>query len=40
MTTQSIQKKMVTIVSVTLLALYDGMARLGCGLAGIDYESQ
>lgn len=38
MNTQSIQKTMVTIALVTLSALYEGLARLGCGLGGISYE--
>lgn len=39
MNTQSIQKKTVTIVLATLTALYEGLARFGCGLGGIPYES-
>jgi hypothetical protein len=40
MNIQSIQKKTVMIVSAILTALYDGLARFGCGLAGIYYESE
>jgi hypothetical protein len=36
---QFIQKTMVMIVSAILTVLYDGLARLGCGLGGISYEN-
>jgi hypothetical protein len=38
MTIQSIQKRMVTIALAILTALYEGLARFGCGLGGIPYE--
>jgi hypothetical protein len=38
MTIQFIQKRTVTIVLAILTALYEGLSRLGCGMAGIAYE--
>jgi len=38
MNTQSFQTKMVMIVQEILSALYEGIARVGCGLGGISYE--
>ena len=35
---QYTQKMMVQIVQEILIALYEGLARLGCGMAGIYYE--
>jgi len=35
---QSIQKTMALIALGILTALYDGLARYGCGLGGIPYE--
>jgi hypothetical protein len=40
MTIQSIQKMMVTTLQKILTALYEGLVRFGCGLAGIYYESE
>ena len=40
MTIQSIQKTTVTIVLAILTALYNGLARFGCGLGGIYYEEE
>jgi len=40
MTIQYIQKMTVTIVQETLIALYEGLARFGCGLGGIPYENE
>lgn len=40
MTIQSIQKKTVMIALATLTALFEGLARFGCGLEGIPYESE
>ena len=37
MTIQSIQKTTVTIVSAILIALYNGLAAYGCGVAGFPY---
>jgi hypothetical protein len=38
MTIQSIQKMMGLIALETLTALFESVARLGCGMAGIYYE--
>jgi hypothetical protein len=42
MSIQFIQRKMVMIARETLIALFndiiEGLARFGCGLAGIPYE--
>jgi hypothetical protein len=40
MTIQSIQKMMGPTVLVILTALYDGLSRLGLGMAGIYYEDK
>jgi hypothetical protein len=40
MTIQYIPKMMAQIVQEILIALYDGLARFGCGLGGIWYESE
>jgi hypothetical protein len=40
MTIQSIQKKMGMIALATLTALFETVARFGCGLEGISYESE
>jgi hypothetical protein len=40
MTIQSIQKMMAQIVQEILTALYNGLARFGCGIGGIWYESE
>jgi hypothetical protein len=37
MNIQSIQKTTVLIVLATLTALYEGLARYGCGVAGLPY---
>jgi hypothetical protein len=38
MTIQSIQKRTVAIVLAILIALYEGLARLGAGLGGFSLE--
>lgn len=38
MNTQSTQRKMDMTVQEILTALYEAIARFGCGLAGIAYE--
>jgi hypothetical protein len=38
--TQCGQKTMEQIVKEILTALYEGIARFGCGLEGIPYESE
>jgi hypothetical protein len=38
MNIQYIQRKMVMTVQEILSALYEGLARFGCGLAGIPYD--
>ena len=38
MTTQFIQKMMGTTAQETLTALFEVIARFGCGLAGLPYE--
>jgi len=38
MNIQSIQKTTVAIGLAILTALYEGLARYGCGLGGIPYE--
>jgi hypothetical protein len=40
MITQSILKTMEQTVREILIALYEGLARFGCGLEGIPYESE
>ena len=40
MTTQCGQKTMEQIAKEILTALYEGLARFGCGLGGIPYESE
>jgi hypothetical protein len=40
MTIQSIQKMMGPTVLAILTALYEGLARFGCGIGGIWYESE
>ena len=40
MNIQSIPKTMVTIVSAILIALYEGLARYGCGVAGLPYYEE
>jgi len=40
MTIQYIQKMTVQIVQKILIALYNGLSRLGCGMAGIYYEGE
>jgi len=37
MNIQSIQKMMAQIVQEILTALYEALARVGCGLAGLPY---
>jgi hypothetical protein len=37
MTIQSIQKMMGTIAHEILTALYEGLSRYGCGVAGLPY---
>jgi hypothetical protein len=39
MTTQSILKTMEQTVKEILIALYEAVARFGCGLEGIPYEN-
>lgn len=39
MITQCGQRMMKQIPKETLIALYEAMARLGCGLGGLAYES-
>jgi hypothetical protein len=40
MTTQSIQKTTVMIVLAILTALYEGLSRYGCGVAGLPYYEE
>ena len=40
MTIQSIQKMTVRIVLVILTALYEGLSRYGCGMAGLPYYEE
>jgi hypothetical protein len=40
MNIQSIQKMMGPTVLAILIALYEGLARFGCGIGGIWYESE
>jgi hypothetical protein len=40
MNIQSIQKTMATIGLAILTALYEGLSRFGCGMAGLPYYEE